>query len=222
MLHQQDMNQETEESEVRPRRVDLTRLCLVCGHQFAIDTRHPKQKFCGPECFYKNRSLQTLEKRFWKKVVKSDDPNGCWLWIGAKAANGYGIMRKPGKVQQVAHRTSYELLVGPIPEDLTIHHICKNKLCINPAHLVALTHYEHVHLHHPSKTHCKWGHPFDRKNTNIRKTNGERRCRTCAREKQARYRAAKLLTGEPTRYAQWKKQHPNTPTTGWSKSITLL
>ena len=107
----------------------------------------------------------TIEERFWDKVVKhrSDD---CWNWIAAKDQEGYGQFwagTKPIK----AHRFSYEMLNGHIPEGLVIDHLCRNPSCVNPAHLEAVT--DRVNLlrgvgtaaRHNMATHCAHGHGFD-------------------------------------------------------------
>ena len=69
--------------------------------------------------------------RFWKKVDKAF---GCWLWTGSVHKSGYGQFRYMGKTQP-AHRVSYELFVGPIPEGLDVLHSCDERRCVNPAHL---------------------------------------------------------------------------------------
>lgn len=77
----------------------------------------------------------TAEEHFWVKVEKTAD---CWLWLGAKAA-GYGLFRG-----HRAHRWAYENLRGPIPEDLTIDHLCRARACVNPAHMEAVTREENT------------------------------------------------------------------------------
>jgi hypothetical protein len=70
------------------------------------------------------------EQRFWAKVEKTDS---CWLWTAA-LSKGYGIFRvQPRTVR--AHRLAYELLVGPIPDGHDLDHLCRNRACVNPAHL---------------------------------------------------------------------------------------
>lgn len=71
--------------------------------------------------------------RFWAKVNKI--PDGCWLWTAAQfKPTGYGQFRFEGTSEK-AHRISYEILVGPIPEGMELDHTCHNRLCVNPEHL---------------------------------------------------------------------------------------
>ncbi len=76
----------------------------------------------------------TLKERFWKNVKKSE---GCWEWTGTICGvvnKKYGVIRDNYK-QKKAHRVSYELHKGAIPNGKIIRHICDNKLCVNPDHL---------------------------------------------------------------------------------------
>lgn len=90
--------------------------------------------------------------RFWSKVWRDPRPDGCWLWLGAPNADGYGHFRRrlgPGHYRMVrAHRHAYELLVGPIPEGLTLDHLCGHPLCVRPAHLEPVTNSENVRRRH--------------------------------------------------------------------------
>lgn len=73
---------------------------------------------------------KTSVDRFWIKVKKSD---GCWIW-GALRLNGYGCLRFNGK-RTLAHRVSWEIHNGPIPEGLFVLHRCDNPACVRPDHL---------------------------------------------------------------------------------------
>ena len=63
---------------------------------------------------------------------------GCWEWQTGTAPSGYGIARVNGRSVR-AHRAVYEALVGPIPNGFVLDHICRNKICVNPAHLRVVT-----------------------------------------------------------------------------------
>lgn len=125
----------------------------------------------------------TLEERFWAKVHKTPT---CWNWTGA-SNRGYGyIGLGPGKGQDVAHRVAYRLLVGPIPDGLTIDHLCRNRGCVNPDHMEPVTTKVNVlrgvgrTARQARQTHCKRGHPFDLFNTYYN-NRGNRSCKACGK-----------------------------------------
>jgi hypothetical protein len=112
------------------------------------------------------------------------EPDGCWSWQGHCDPLGYG--RWAGKL---AHRLIWESLNGPIPEGLELDHLCRNRRCVNPAHLEPVTHAENMRRSAPAtKTHCINGHPYDEANTYIRPT-GQRDCRLCTAARQRAYQA---------------------------------
>lgn len=69
-----------------------------------------------------------LPQTFWAKVEKTDTH---WLWTGAHQSRGYGSFAIAGKTYQ-AHRLAYETAYGPIPDGLTIDHLCRVPSCVNP------------------------------------------------------------------------------------------
>jgi hypothetical protein len=83
------------------------------------------------------------EERFWDKVNKNTGTD-CWHFTGSIAYNGYGQFKFNGKIIK-AHRFSYELNKGPIPDGMCILHACDNRLCVNPDHLSIGTQRDNVY-----------------------------------------------------------------------------
>lgn len=82
----------------------------------------------------------SLHDRFWSKVDIVNDWTSCWNWTAAKLPKGYGRFGMPyGQGVILAHRMSYELTHGAIPEGMHIDHTCYNPSCVRPAHLRAVT-----------------------------------------------------------------------------------
>lgn len=142
---------------------------------------------------------------FWAKVRRGDSGE-CWPWTGSIDPHGYGRFVADG--EQLAHRYSYRLAYGSIPEaelDHTCHthtaacgggRSCPHRRCVNPAHLEPVTHAENADriaasvrtrratvrgAQQMAKTHCPKGHPYDEQNTYVDKR-GCRNCRACRRE----------------------------------------
>lgn len=132
--------------------------------------------------------MNTVE-RFESKIMM--EPNsGCWLWTDRPSTNGYGIFSVGGK-KITAHRFSYELHVGKIPEGLDLDHLCRTRCCVRPSHLEPVTRSENLkrgigvaataarlRIWQMGKTHCPKGHPYSGSNLHIDKK-GYRKCREC-------------------------------------------
>lgn len=86
-------------------------------------------------------ALTDLPERMQTKIAVEGD---CWVWTGAKNNRGYGSASAGKHRSVLAHRKSYVLTKGEIPEGLQIDHLCENTLCVNPAHLEAVSAEEHM------------------------------------------------------------------------------
>lgn len=90
----------------------------------------------------------------------------CWVWCGATKTNGYGVITAD-KATMYAHRLAYWVAKGPIPTGLVVDHLCRNRSCINPMHLEAVSSLENTHRGHGNavRTACPQGHAYDAGNT---------------------------------------------------------
>lgn len=117
-----------------------------------------------------------------------DADTGCWIWQWVLSDVGYGTKRINGRTV-LAHRWMYQQANGPIPTGLTIDHLCRNRACVNPAHMEPVTHKVNVlrgmspNAINARKTHCLRGHEFTLANTYIPPGRQRRQCRACAAER---------------------------------------
>ena len=134
-------------------------------------------------------------ERFGLKV--SPQTNGCWLWIGGKQGNGYGNYGAGGK-QYTVHRFLYEVVRGPVPRGLELDHLCRQRNCVRPSHLEAVTPTENKlrgmgvgGINH-RKTHCQNGHPLVPQKSKPH----HRFCPICANERHREWRRQLRLAGK--------------------------
>jgi hypothetical protein len=124
--------------------------------------------------------------RFLQSFIEAS--SGCWEWQNALNSEGYGRIKIgsliDGSARTVyAHRWSYERIIGPIPSGLFIDHLCRNRKCVNPAHLEPVTHLENQRRgYYATKTHCSKGHSLSGYNL-YRRPDGARACVTCLRRR---------------------------------------
>lgn len=127
-------------------------ICATCNEEFKKEKQRLNEglkkgyinHYCSSKCRISDLNRKSVagradrEKHFWSRVDKTpgQGPTGdCWIWTGTiNSVHKYGYMNS-AKIQYRAHRLSYELHFGKIPEDLVVMHECDNKVCVNPDHL---------------------------------------------------------------------------------------
>ena len=170
-------------------------ICPICKTVFRRD--RGLKYGCSPAC--------SLQARFWQSVEKTET---CWLWHGEMGPGGYGRLTDSAtRKRYMAHRYSYELHVGPVPEGLCLDHLCRVRSCVRPDHLEAVTMRENTMRgdtparRNHEKTACIHGHPYDETNTSFG-LKGRRHCRQCrkridhARWVQSQQRKKALTDGD--------------------------
>jgi hypothetical protein len=135
-----------------------------------------------------------------RKILAKSTPaeNGCRIWTKAKQTKGYGSVGVGNGKTMLAHRAAYVAFVGPIPDGLTVDHVCHNRdrrhcpggpmcvhrLCVEGGHLEAVTNAENTWRGQADAalrefdTHCLFGHEMTEANT-YRRIDRSKGCRTC-------------------------------------------
>lgn len=125
------------------------------------------------------RTKLNIKLRHIKSFILHTDGSGnCWIWQSTVEKSGYGRIKVNTK-NVLAHRFAYELFIGDIPDGLVLDHLCRNRKCVNPAHLEPITQKQNcirgnTGLHNAIRTECVKGHIFSGVNIN-----GKRICHTC-------------------------------------------
>jgi HNH endonuclease len=156
----------------------------------------------------KKLSFEEYIRRFWQNVHKTDS---CWEWRGTTDYYGYGRYYASSPYSEIrttiAHRIAFIIEVSDIPEGLELDHLCRNRPCVNPAHLEPVTGQENKRRAAPFKpkihyrrsyaqiaklhTHCRRGHEYTDDNTRYqydKKYDMMRRaCRACIKAKRHAY-----------------------------------
>lgn len=146
-------------------------------------------------------------KAYLTARIRKIDPTGCWVWLGTKNSDGYGKTlvgrTKRGKgaqpVRRYAHRVAFFLAGGTLPEGADLDHLCRNRACVNPAHLEPVSRKENVArgllpglMRNPTWRPkrklvrvCKHGHNMT--GDNVRVSGGRRVCVACKRASNSRH-----------------------------------
>lgn len=151
-----------------------------------MPSRKESLKKAWTEGKFANRYKMPAKERFETHIKKLDD--GCWMWTGKINKNtGYGqhgVYKNAIRKDYLAHRYSYELYIGKMPNGFCIDHLCRNRWCVNPDHLEPTTLKENVlrgigvcAINH-QKIHCIHGHLLSGKNLYITPDN-RRQCKVC-------------------------------------------
>ena len=177
-------------------RMSITKECIICGSLF-----HPlreSQRFCRKSCARRGDDRRTVDPKSRLIDLLEVQPNGCWNWVSHISKFGYGTFWMDGSTRS-AHRTSYRLFRGEIPDGLTIDHLCRNRRCVNPGHLEPVSMRENVVVrstHSGMIIHregvCKHDHELVPENTRVYQWKNRvfRVCKECNRRRSREWQRA--------------------------------
>lgn len=155
-------------------------------------------------------TVEALPSRIRAKIAFNPCPiasldGPCWIWTAARfeKRGSYGAVGYQRKIWS-AHRLTYTLLIGEIPQGLELDHLCRVRPCCNPAHVEPVTHEVNLArglVGHRINGHCGRGHELTPDNVLVRANRGPRgvwECRTCINiTRRARRARALKSTGIP-------------------------
>jgi len=175
----------------KPRRFVSTGWCSMHDRRWRVNGTLDRVR--DGDYDYAARDL-TDEERFWRRVDVGH-PLGCWEWTAGKTGAGYGAFahepRRPsGRLTQTgSHRYAYQLLVGPVPDDAHLDHLCRRPECVNPDHLeIVSPRTNTLRGYGPSAKNatakaCANGHQLTSENVWLNPKTGARHCRPCMRRR---------------------------------------
>lgn len=114
--------------------------CEYCKKKFR--PKGSSTKFCSSSCRVKGLSLRAIHKMFTRFSI--DGITGCWNWQGPLNKGGYAISPVTKGLSKVVHRSIFILLIGDVPMDKQLDHLCRNRKCVNPYHLEIVSQKENV------------------------------------------------------------------------------
>jgi len=152
--------------------------------------------------------MRIAQKDRFNEMYSIDNATGCWLWRGYLNEHGYGTIWN-GTRRTTAHRHSYLMHVGAIPEGMHVDHICRTRACCNPDHLRVVTPRQNslensvsFSARNAKMERCLRGHPFTF-------TGGRRQCLVCRKERAARNRADPAYRERQRVYLrEYYREHP--------------
>lgn len=152
-------------------------------------------------------------ERFWSKVDKSAGPTACWPWKDGLKPDGYALFKVRAGDSYMAHRIAYTLVIGQIPDGMTVDHVkawgCELRHCANPAHLEPVPH--EINCNRRRGQYCARGHELTEDNLYLRRDGG-RRCKTCSRNNGMAWHRRKMAAQSPREpITHCKHGHEYTP-----------